>query len=51
MIRPAKSSYLSVGKVALWLGDEGNPTMLHRHYRGLATKADSDAFFALRPNP
>jgi integrase len=38
------------GKVALWLGHEGNPTMLHRHYRGLATKADGDTFFALRPS-
>lgn len=36
-------------KVALWMGHEGNPTMLHRHYRGLATKAQADAFFALRP--
>lgn len=37
------------GKVAMWLGHEGNPTMLHRHYRGLATKAEADKFFALRP--
>lgn len=37
------------GRVALWLGHEGNPTMLHRHYRGLATNADAEAFFALRP--
>lgn len=35
------------GKVALWLGHEGNPTMLHRHYRGLATRAEGDAYFAL----
>jgi hypothetical protein len=38
------------GKVALWLGHEGNPTMLHRHYRGLATKAEGEAYFALRPS-
>lgn len=37
------------GRVAMWLGHEGNPTMLHRHYRGLATKAEADKFFALRP--
>jgi integrase len=37
------------GKVALWLGHEGNPTMLHRHYRGLVTQADAKAFFALKP--
>lgn len=37
------------GKVAFWLGHEGNPTMLHRHYRGLATHAEAKAFFALRP--
>lgn len=38
------------GKVSLWLGHEGRPTLLHRHYRGLATKADGDRFFALRPS-
>lgn len=36
------------GKVATWLGHEGNPTMLHRHYRGLATKAEADMYWALR---
>lgn len=35
-------------QVALWLGHEGNTTMLHRHYRGLATKADAEAFFGIR---
>lgn len=38
------------GKVATWLGHEGNPTMLHRHYRGLATKAEAEKFFALAPS-
>lgn len=28
---------------------EGNPTMLHRHYRGLATKAEALRFWGLRP--
>jgi integrase len=37
------------GRVSMWLGHEGNPTMLHRHYRGLATKAEAESFFALRP--
>jgi integrase len=36
-------------KVAMWLGHEGKPAMLFRHYRGLATKAEGEAFFALRP--
>lgn len=38
-----------VGKVSVWLGHEGSPTMLHRHYRGLATRAEAAAFWALRP--
>lgn len=37
------------GKVAFWLGHEGNPTMLHRHYRGLATRAEADRFWAISP--
>jgi integrase len=37
------------GRVALWLGHEGNPTMLHRHYRGLTTRAEAEKFWALRP--
>jgi len=39
------------GKTSMLMGHEGNPTMLHRHYRGLATKAEADAFWALRPTP
>jgi integrase len=37
------------GKVSLWLGHEGSPTLLYRHYRGLATFAQAKAFFGLRP--
>lgn len=37
------------GRVALWLGHEGGTGLLHRHYRGLATRAQGEAFFALRP--
>lgn len=37
------------GLVAVWLGHNGNPTMLYRHYRGLVTKSEAEKFFALRP--
>jgi integrase len=37
------------GKVATWLGHEGSPTMLHRHYRGLTTKAEAEKFWAISP--
>lgn len=37
------------GKTSLLLGHEGDPGLLHRHYRGLATKAAAEAFWALRP--
>lgn len=37
------------GRVSLWLGHNGSTTMLHRHYRGLASKAEAEKFFALRP--
>ena len=36
------------GKVSLWLGHQ-SPTMLHRHYRGLTTKAEAVKFFDLAP--
>lgn len=36
-------------RVSLWLGHEGSVGLLHRHYRGLATRAQADAFFGLRP--
>lgn len=39
------------GKVSLWLGHEGDPRMLYTHYRGLCTKAEAEAYFALRPLP
>jgi integrase len=45
----ALASTGDAGKVATWLGHEGNPTMLHRHYRGLATKTEADKYWALRP--
>jgi integrase len=39
------------GRISVWLGHNGNPSMLFRHYRGLATKAEAEKFFALRPHP
>jgi integrase len=37
------------GKTSLLLGHEGNPSLLHRHYRGLATQAEAIKFWNLRP--
>lgn len=38
------------GKVSLWLGHEGDTSMLFNHYRGAgATKAQAEAFFAIKP--
>lgn len=45
----AVASTNNPGQVAMWLGHNGNPTMLYRHYRGLTTKAEAEKFFALRP--
>lgn len=36
------------GRVSHWLGHEGSTGVVHRHYRGLATRAQADRFFALR---
>lgn len=36
-------------QVALWLGHEGNTTMLHRHYRGLADSEQAKAYFTIKP--
>lgn len=44
----AVAEFEDPGKVALWMGHNGNPTMLHRHYRGLVTKAEAKKFWALR---
>lgn len=35
------------GRVSTWLGHEGNTSMLHRHYRGLTTKAEAEKFWAI----
>ena len=37
------------GQVATWMGHEGNPTMLHRHYRALATRAQAEEFWGIKP--
>lgn len=36
-------------KISLWLGHEGSTSLIHRHYRGLATKAQGESFFAIVP--
>jgi integrase len=41
--------YADPGKTALLLGHEGAPTMLYRHYRGLTTQAQGQAYFGIRP--
>jgi integrase len=35
------------GRVSVWLGHEGKPALLYRNYRGLATKAEAEAFWGL----
>ena len=37
------------GKTAFELGHRGDPSLLYRHYRGLATKADAERFWAIAP--
>lgn len=44
----ALAAYQDAGKVANWMGHEGKPTMLHRHYRGLTTKPEAEKFWALK---
>jgi hypothetical protein len=39
--------YGDVARVSIWLGHEGNPSLLHRHYRGLASKKEAERFFSL----
>lgn len=43
------AAFADPGKTALLLGHEGSPTLLHRHYRGLARAAEGKAFWELRP--
>ena len=37
--------YADPGKTSLLLGHEGNPSLLYRHYRGLATRAEALEYF------
>ena len=37
------------GKTAFELGHRGDPSLLYRHYRGLATKTDAEQFWAICP--
>lgn len=43
------AAYGDVAKTSLIMGHRGSADMIHRHYRGLATKAQGKAFFALVP--
>lgn len=36
-------------RVSGWLGHEGKPSVLHRSYAGLTTRAEAERFFGLRP--
>ena len=38
------------GLTSILLGHEGNPSLLHRHYRGITTQAEAISFWALRPS-
>jgi integrase len=42
------AAFNDVGKTSLIMGHRGDPSMLHRHYRGLTTRAQGEAYFALR---
>lgn len=42
------AAYGDPGKTALIMGHRGSTDMLHRHYRGLATKDQGDSFFRIR---
>lgn len=45
----AVAATMDPGRVSIWMGHEGSPTMLYRHYRGLTTGAEAKKFWALRP--
>ena len=44
----ATAHWSDPGRVSMLLGHEGNPSLLHRHYRGLATRAEARRFFSIR---
>lgn len=39
----------NAGAVSMWLGHEGSTGVIHRHYRGVTTRAEAERFFSLRP--
>jgi integrase len=45
----AVAATMDPGRVSLWMGHEGNPTTLFRHYRGITTETEAKKFWALRP--
>lgn len=42
------AAFNDVGKTSLIMGHRGSTDMIFRHYRGLTTRAQGEAFFALR---
>lgn len=37
------------GKVCIWMGHEGKPTVLYRRYRAICTKAEAVQFMGIKP--
>lgn len=44
------AAFGDVAKTSMIMGHRGSTDMIHRHYRGLATKAQGEAFFGLVPD-
>ncbi len=43
------AKFSDAGKTSLLLGHESGQSLLHRHYRGLATKAEATKYFNIKP--
>jgi integrase len=41
--------FADVGKAMKMLGHSGNSEVFHKHYKGLMTRAEAKAIYALRP--
>lgn len=42
-------AFRHAGETAMQLGHGGSPEVLHRHYKGVSTEAEANAFWAIRP--
>jgi hypothetical protein len=42
-------AFRHAGETAMQLGHGGSPELLHRHYKGVGTEAQANAFWAIRP--